>query len=236
MNDRRAAFPDIYSIITRQVAENTELGRDRFFQEPQWISRLAGHFCERYLETLRWSLNGTRQDTGAWEIAYARCHDRSVPPIQNVLLGLSAHINYDLAIGLQQTMVEEGRYQDPAVLARYKHDHDAVNRLLRDSIPEALDHLIERHGCSITHGLRRHTFRITEWATMRILTTWRERVWFDALALLRAPSSLGARAVKLRMERTSARYARVLSIHIPRADNGRAFPGAAWLSRLTGLP
>src|SRR5262249_52643936 len=64
--DRRAAFPDIYAIITRRVGERIELGRDRFFQEPQWISKLAGRFCRRYLDTLRWSFDKRTQDTNAW--------------------------------------------------------------------------------------------------------------------------------------------------------------------------
>ncbi len=55
--DGRAAFPDIYGIITRKVAEEVKKNRG-IFVEPLWISRLAGRFCERYLETLRWSLDG----------------------------------------------------------------------------------------------------------------------------------------------------------------------------------
>src|SRR5262249_43076351 len=62
--DPRAAFPDIYAVITRRVAERVEWGPRRFFQEPAWVSRLAGRFSERYLETLRWSLMGQKQDAG----------------------------------------------------------------------------------------------------------------------------------------------------------------------------
>src|SRR5688572_14840692 len=43
--DSRAVFPDVYGIITRIVAREVRR-RTRFFQEPEWISRLAGRFAE----------------------------------------------------------------------------------------------------------------------------------------------------------------------------------------------
>src|SRR5690606_27029654 len=65
--DARAAFPDIYAIITRRVAE--EIARpDGIFLEPAWISRLSGRFCEAYLETLRHSIQGEAQPCEAWEL------------------------------------------------------------------------------------------------------------------------------------------------------------------------
>jgi hypothetical protein len=210
--DARAAFPDIYAIITRRVSESVGLGSPGFFQEPRWISRLAGRFCERYLETLRWSLHGDPQDTGAWGIAYACCELGDLMPLHHVLLGLSAHINYDLALGIAATIADHGGGDDPVLLARFKHDHDAVNCLLRASVPEAFDHLIERHGCPASRVIYRHAYAMAEWVVMQVLTTWRERVWNDAMALLRAPSATARRRIQRRLERRSRRYARLLAI------------------------
>src|SRR5690242_18130340 len=49
--DPRAAFPDIYGIITRRVGDEIALGQGGIFQEPQFISRLAGRFARRYMDT-----------------------------------------------------------------------------------------------------------------------------------------------------------------------------------------
>jgi hypothetical protein len=217
--DARAAFADVYGVITRRVAESIEIsqrqpGPDAFFWEPQWTSRLSGLFCERYLETLAWSLGEGIQDSGAWDVAYVAARKRAVFPLQHVLLGLSAHINYDLAIGIHRNIVERGR-ADGATLRRYKHDHDAVNDLLRASIPEAFDHLIHRHGCGASALLYRRTYAAAEWATMRILCTWRARVWDDAMAMLSAPTAEAEAAIVRRMERVSSRYARLLALPGP---------------------
>jgi hypothetical protein len=218
--DARAAFPDVYGIITRRVAESVEIserqgqgGRteEAFFWAPRWISRLAGHFCERYLETLAWSLSGAAQDAGAWDATYAACHERGMLPLQHVLLGLSAHINFDLAIGIHRTILEHGA-TDPATLRRYRHDHDAVNDLLRASIPEAFDHLIHRHACEATALVFHRAYAFAEWATMRVLASWRARVWDDAMALLHATSDGARRTIVDRMERLSRRYARILAL------------------------
>ena len=210
--DQRAAFPDIYAIITRRVSESVALGSEGCFQEPRFISRLAGRFCERYLETLRWSLRGDQQDTGAWSIAYACCELGDVMPLHHVLLGLSAHINYDLALGIAATIAEHGGGDDPVKLARYKHDHDAVNCLLRASVPEAFDHLVERHACPLSRVLYRRAYGMAEWVVMHVLTAWRERVWHDAIALLRAGTPTARRRIERRLERRSQRYARLLAI------------------------
>ncbi len=210
-HDCRAAFPDIYSIITRRVAERAEWGPRRYFQEPAWISRLAGRFAERYLETLRWSLTGHAQDCGAWAAAYALSRRRGAPPIQHAFLGLAAHINYDLAIGISRTLAEHGCATDRAKLARCKHDHDVVNEQLRESFPVALQHLASRHGCAASGLLLERARRASEWVTMALLGSWREHVWNDAVALLRATADATRDVILLRMERRSHRIASALA-------------------------
>ena len=230
--DARAAFPDIYGIITRRVAESVEMSEralalrgparptigvvsDRagapLFCEPRWISRLAGRFCERYLDTLRWSLDGRPQDAGAWDTTYEACKVHGTLPLQHVLLGLSAHINFDLAIGIHRTIIEFGA-SDAETLRRYKHDHDAVNELLRASIPEAFDHLIARHRCEAAGLIFRRTYAFAEWAAMALLANWRERVWSDVLAMLAARTAHARELVVERMERLSRRHARILAV------------------------
>jgi hypothetical protein len=221
--DARAAFPDVYGIITRRVAESVTLGDRGIFHAPRWISRLAGRFCERYLETLRWSFVRQAQDSGAWAIAYGARDDAGTLPLQHVLLGLSAHINFDLALGIYRTIVEFGAF-DAASMRRYKHDHDAVNDLLRASIPEAFDHLIRRHRCEGSSLLFHRAYALSEWAAMWILATWRARVWDDALVLLHARSAEERERVVQAMERRSRRIGRLLAL--PGAIPVPLHPGA----------
>jgi hypothetical protein len=215
LGDPRAAFPGIYAIITRRVAERAEWGPRRYFLEPAWISRLAGRFCERYLETLRWSLGGQRQDCGSWESAYALLDRPDAPPIQHAFLGLAAHINFDLAIGISRTLADFGCASDRARLARCKHDHDVVNELLRESLPEALHQLASQHYCDVSGILLERARHVAERVTMAILSSWRGHVWSDAVALLHNPSGPTREALLQRMERRSHRIAKVCASPVP---------------------
>jgi hypothetical protein len=209
--DARGVFPDIYSIITRKVAEQVESDTSAFL-EPRWISRLAGRFCERYLETLRWSLELRPQDCNAWSAAYACSSLSRTFPVQHVLLGLSAHINFDLAVGIYQTIREFGHEACPAMIARYKHDHDQVNSLLLASIPEAFEHLSERQGCALSSLLYARAYVVARFTTMQLLTRWRALVWDNVLALLVAKSDGARDALIAAMERRSGLYGRILKL------------------------
>ena len=222
-SDARAAFPDVYAVITRRVA--IEVARSNSpFREPAWISRLAGRFCTRYLATLRQAMSHGPQDTSAWATAYASANTEAMPPVQHALLGLSAHINHDLAIGIHATIVEHGRADDQAMIARYKHDHDHVNELLDASIPEAFARLIARHHCATTLWLDRGG-RLTRWCTMELLTRWRAQVWVEVEALLAARTEAQRARVLRRIGARAARIGALLSRPIPELPRVHA---ASW--------
>lgn len=221
--DPRAAFSEIYGVITRRVAE-TVAARSDIFLEPAWISRLAGRFCERYLQTLAGSVEA-RHDCDAWAVSYRYTGLRATVPIQEAMLGLSAHINYDLALGIFQNIVELGGRDHARQLARYRHDHDAVNDLLRASVSEALERLSRDHGCVLSAFLGRSALPLARWLMMQVLARWRARVWSDVLALLASPGD-GERAARIqRMDRRASRWGRLLSV-----------PSAIYLGLWAGAP
>jgi len=209
--DARAVFPDVYAIITRNVAY--EVHRQQgLFQEPRWISRLAGRFAERYLETLAWSLEGERQDCPAWELAHGYAEQGLTFPLQDAALGISAHINFDLALGLWRTIEEFGD-TSPERLARYKHDHDAVNSLLAASLPESLARLMGRYGCSTTAVLAgRALLPATSALSLYVLGRWREHVWGNVLALVHARGEIERAEVIVRMRKHSERLGHLFSL------------------------
>jgi hypothetical protein len=209
--DPRAAFPDIYGIITDRVALEASKP-DGIFWEPRWISRLSGRFCERYLDTLQWSLAERDQDCAAWRIAYRYAAAASTVPFQDVVLGLSAHINYDLAQGISQTIVEFGHAASPEMRARYKHDHDIVNVLLEETIPVAFERLISAYRCRTSALLFGPARAVTEPMTLRVLTYFRATVWNDVVGLLDARHDAERQKILAGMEQRSGRYARAMTV------------------------
>ncbi len=210
LGDPRAIFPEVYGVITKRVLIETRKARPGFL-EPDWIDRLMGRFCARYLETLAWSLLGQPQDCEAWRLTYVYANAGLTIPMQDVLFGISAHINYDLAQGISQTIREHGHARDPVMRARYKHDHDFVNELLRESLPECIARVRDRYGCRTTAVLWRTAAPLVARAFLGALGVWREHVWGDVERLLDAASSDEHRAVLRAMNRRSGRIGQAIA-------------------------
>lgn len=236
-NDPRAVFPDVYAVITRRVKEAVE-GRGPTFLEPQWISRLAGFFCQYYLTALKASLEGCRTAAEAWDIAFDTCDTAGVPASLHAVLGINAHINFDLAQGLFENILQHGTEKNQALLRRYRHDHDLVNEILEAAMPEIFSILVDRYGCPLASvaTMRRGVQDAISKAVMFTLRQWRDRVWADLEELLAAESNeLSRRGVLSRMNKKSALMARAivtgngaLSVGRPIVESAvRALPFAA---------
>jgi len=209
--DARAVFPDVYAIITRGVAYEVHRGQG-LFQEPRWISRLAGRFAERYLETLAWSLGGQRQDCTAWQLAHDYAEQGLTFPLQDAALGISAHVNFDLALGIWRTIEEFGD-TSPERLARYKDDYDAVNTLLASSLPETLERLAGQYGCATTGVMAGRALRpVTSLVMLEVVRRWREQVWGNVLALVQARGEIERAEVIVRMQKHSGRLGHLFSL------------------------
>lgn len=216
--DPSAAFTDVYAVITRRVRDAVNDPTAGFFEEPLFISRLAGRFCSLYLAALRRSLAGEPEPIAAWAVADRKSGSRWTLPVQHALLGLNAHINYDLALGLFANVSALGGERDPARMARYRHDHDAVNRILEAAIPEVLELLSTRYGCPVSTlvlAAREGTRRAACRATMRTLAVWRARVWDDLVTMLAARETRGFARIEARMNLRAGVLARLLGVELP---------------------
>lgn len=223
VGDPRAAFTDVYAIITRRVRDaiNGPEGECPFV-EPQFISRLAGRFCTLYLAALRRSLEGSDEPIRAWTVANRRGGARPLLPVQHALLGLNAHINYDLALGLFDNVVSLGDADDDARLSRYHHDHDAVNQILEDAIPEVLCLLSNRYDCTAARFLLRadELLHAASGVTMAVLRAWRARVWQDLLRILAARDEPSRGRLFGWMNLRAGLFAGLLRMPLPFAEAG----------------
>jgi hypothetical protein len=211
--DARAVFPDVYAVITRRVKLTIESGNGPAFLEPEWISNLAGLFCQHYLRALEASLSSQPQAGAAWDVAFERSDARGAMASVDALLGINAHINFDLAQGLYDNIVAHNAVNDPRLLARYRHDHDLVNSILQASMPEIFAILSGRYGCPLARvatssmGVEDAVGR----AVLFALRQWRDRDWRDLVEMLEAKDQRGIDAVLARMDRSSGRIGRAIA-------------------------
>lgn len=215
-NDPRAIFAEVYAVITRRVAEEISRGPQSMFYEPNWVSYLAGRFAERYFASLHASLLHAPQPSQAWHLAYLYAAQGNTLPVQDALLGINAHINFDLAQGIYDNIMAHGfvagTFESERMLARYRHDHDAVNEILKAAIPECLGRLAEHYDCPATGLVMRNRWvcAALQRLTLSVLKSWRDHVWNDVLALLTKQTPKAQAAILTRMDKDSAAIARTI--------------------------
>jgi Family of unknown function (DUF5995) len=117
--DQRRYFHATYQRTTIAVAEQIKRGG---FADPGWVERWDVAFADLYLDALETRLAGQRP-ARPWDIAFSAPAD--LPALRHVLLGMNAHINYDLPQALLAVITDE-EFGDAALLARRKADAYAM--------------------------------------------------------------------------------------------------------------
>jgi hypothetical protein len=111
---------------TRAVAEELHRGG---FRDPEWVERWDVAFADLYLDAVEDAQAG-RRPPEPWAVAFAAGHGADgLPPLRHVLLGMNAHINYDLAQSLL-AVISEPEFDDPGLLAARHADHEHIDQVL----------------------------------------------------------------------------------------------------------
>jgi hypothetical protein len=178
--DARLAFHATYLRTTQAVAQAL---RDGAFADAGWVERWDVAFAELYLDALTASRRG-EPVPGPWAVAFATAADRpEYPPLRHVLLGMNAHINYDLPQALLAVITDE-EFGDPGVLTRREDDHRRIDEVLSARVGAEDEELKRLEGArSLQDRLLQPANRL---ATRRILQESRAKVWANALLLSQA--------------------------------------------------
>jgi hypothetical protein len=206
-NDNRAIFLRAYHVMTTQVNAAVHGGNVDFeapiFFDPDWVDRLAGRFARLYFQSLQ------KPVCAAWAKAYEQARSGRSSVLQNMLLGINAHINFDLSLGIHEVLQEEGDADDPELMARRKFDHDQMNNVLMRCNPKIQEVLAREFGggARLFSGL---FGRLDELLTVAGLRYYRDRVWCNTLGLLSARTPEEHEKVRMRLNWESLQTAEFL--------------------------
>ena len=78
-----------------------------------------------------------------WRLAFQA--DPKLPTIVHLLLGMNAHINYDLPPATLSVITDDD-FEDPVLIARRRRDHERIDQILARRVA-AEDHAIG--GCAV---------------------------------------------------------------------------------------
>lgn len=198
--DRRAVFLTVYARVTGEVAAAIERGA---FEDPAWVADYLVRFADRYRQAAYDFETG--RVTGlptAWRLAFRAAQREDVHVLQHAVLGINAHVTFDLAFALLAAGVDADRP------AKYR-DHQRINLVLWRLVDVTLDRLAERYAPG-TGGFVGTTGPFLEVFWFGGLVLGRECAWWVALVLAEFGRGYPARLARWLVATASATVARAV--------------------------
>jgi hypothetical protein len=190
----RRAFLSTYLRTTTAVGEAVAGG---LFEDAAWVEEWDVAFAELYLSALDADLAATGRVPRPWRLAFDAPPD--LPALRHVLLGINAHINYDLPQALL-AVIDDDEFADPALLDRRRRDHERIDGVLSARVAAEDDQLATTSAQSVLDRVLRPLNRR---ASQRFLREARQKVWHNTtelqVARLTGPAAYAVRLGELEL-------------------------------------
>jgi hypothetical protein len=129
---RAGYFAALYRRVTRTVRQRIGTGH---FDDDARMETLDVTFASRYLQAFRQWRAGDPAISACWKVAFDAVADPTLLILQNLLVGMNAHITYDLGIATAEVAAT------PEGLASIQGDFDKINALLACLVPTVFSEL-----------------------------------------------------------------------------------------------
>jgi hypothetical protein len=168
-------FLGTYLRTTRAVGVAIDGGE---FEDAAWVTAWDVDFAGLYLDALAAHRRDPATPPRPWRLAFGA--RPGLPPEAHVLLGMNAHINFDLPQSLVRVIPPAG-FDDPEVAALRRRDHERIDRVLASRVA-AEDAELHRAGGRRTR-LDRLLSPANRTASQVFLRESRRKVWANAREL-----------------------------------------------------
>lgn len=194
--DNRYIFLNCYAMMTENMLGALEKEQ---FKDNRWVERLLHHFADYYFIALDQYNCGEDCVPKVWLHAHRTSGERRLLTIQYLLLGINAHINYDLVLALSDVLTPEwDSLSEDKRRLRYL-DHKQVNTIIGQTIDKVQDEVIEKRDPWMD-VIDRLMGRADEWLLSRLITHWREEVWKEALTMANTRDASEKERLRLDLE------------------------------------
>ena len=195
--------------MTNNVLAAIEAGE---FLDPRWVKRLLQRFAGYYFTALEAYEQRPESAPVVWQVAFDSTSAGDKQPLQLLLLGVNAHINYDLVLTLVDLLQPEWPGLPGERQALRYADHCHINDVIGRTIDIVQDQIVE----PLSPGMDRVDTvfgPLDEWLTSTLISHWREEVWQNALRLLAADDSTEQEKIRKQVEGVTLRRAGAISLN-----------------------
>ena len=189
--EHQRVFLSTYLRTTQSVGDAVARGD---FEDPAWVELWDANFADLYLLALDTEIADGLVPR-PWRLAFHA--DPNLPALRHVLLGINAHVNYDLPQALL-SVITDTEFTESSVIARRRRDHQRVDAVLSARVAAEGDELAGPAGLSL---LDRLLLPLNRLGSKRFLREARTKVWHNTLALhearVRGKDAYDARLLEL---------------------------------------
>jgi Family of unknown function (DUF5995) len=199
--DHRAVFALTYLITTQGF--RTYLSDKRptpFFADEAAIINLDRTFADLYFA----AFTGGATAPPAWRIAFDAARSGRTNAVQDVFLGMNAHIQRDLPVALAAVGLVDAHGTSR------KPDHDRVNEILSAVLDGIEDQIAARYD-PIVRTADASPSPVDEEGALEMLKSWREGAWRNAERLSLARSDAERRSIMSQIESYSTAWANLIA-------------------------
>jgi len=167
----RRTFIATYQRTTQAVGDAVDAA---FFEDPDWVVRWDVAFANLFLVAHDGYQMG-RHVPRPWQQAFQA--DPALPAVVHLLLGMNAHINYDLPPATL-SVISDHDFEDQVLMDRRRRDHERIDRILARQVT-AEDHTIGGTRSPLDHILT----PANRFSSRRFLREARHKVWLNLAEL-----------------------------------------------------
>lgn len=200
-HDRRSIFLSCYRLMTTNVLVAVDEHR---FHDGQWVSRLLHHFAKYYFDALELFNLHSADTPQVWRLVHRAARQKKVMTLQHLMLGVNAHINYDLVFTLYDLLAPEWKTLSPEQRQQRLADHTLVNTIIGESIDAVQDQVIDQHSpwFKLVDKLLGPT---DEWLTSHLIAHWRTEVWTNTMQYIELQKRPARLAFQKKIEASAMR-------------------------------
>lgn len=214
--DWRAVFAKTYLETTEQILAATR--KPGLFLNPAWIVEIDCDFAQRYFDAVD-AFDRGGDCPWPWRFALQAAVRKQTFLMQDVLLGMNAHINYDLPHSLHATVPRDVTAE---ALDAYRKDNATLNLVLSEAVGAVQTEVADHYDFALNVFDAALGKRDEEFAA-RLIEAWRSRAWGTFLVLR---NTVAAGEVHQLIEQSAVDNALLL------LEVQRHFPSLYWPNRL----
>lgn len=204
-SDSRHVFLSCYHLMSINMVTAI---KNEEFHDTAWVDKLLHHFADYYFDSLTCYDCGNKTPK-VWSNTHKATVNKNLNELQFLILGVNAHINYDLVLALYDVLNPEWDTLSETQ-RRYRYeDHFHVNLVIANTIDRVQDEILEPLNPKL-EWMDRLLGRTDEFIISKLITSWREEVWRNTQKLLAIEHPKGQEAFRQELERVVLKRANII--------------------------